>query len=426
MKKKIIQSFFILTFTTGLSKLFNIINRVILSRYLNTQGMGLYMLIIPTLGLWITLSQLSIPSAIFKLIADPKYNNKKVMSTGFFITTLTTILMMFILIIFSPFISSHLLKNSDTLLPLKALILFIPLTSVSAILKNYFMGRQMHKVIAKTQVTEELTRLFITFVFFNVFSNYPTAHLVTLSFLAMSIGELASIIHLLSCIRPFSSTEIKTAYEPSLYLDFFRISLPMTGSRLLHSVTGFLEPVIITTLMLSMGFLPEHIQAQYGMMSGYVMSMITMPTFLTTVLYRILLPIFLENLNNKTKLLKNLYIGLFICFLISIPFTFAFYFFPENCLSLLYKTTAGAGYLKYLSIPFTLYYLQTPLSALMQALNKNKEMFLMSVLECSLEVILLFVLVPKFHVLSMGLTLLIGITVTLALSSFCIYRFLLK
>ena len=62
----------------------------------------------------------------------------------------------------------------------------------------------------------------------------------------------------------------------------------------------------------------------------------------------------------------------------------------------------------------------------MQALNKNKEMFLMSVLECSLEVILLFVLVPKFHVLSMGLTLLIGITVTLALSSFCIYRFLLK
>ena len=135
MKKKIIQSFFILTFTTGLSKLFNIINRVILSRYLNTQGMGLYMLIIPTLGLWITLSQLSIPSAIFKLIADPKYNNKKVMSTGFFITTLTTILMMFILTIFSPFISSHLLKNSDTLLPLKALILFIPLTSVSAILK---------------------------------------------------------------------------------------------------------------------------------------------------------------------------------------------------------------------------------------------------------------------------------------------------
>lgn len=422
MKKKTIQAFFILSFTTALSKIFNIINRIILSRLLGGEGFGLYMLIMPTLGLWITLSQLSIPSAIFKLIADPQYKNKKVMTTGFFITIITTCLMMLLFTIFSPFIASNMLKNTDTLLPLKSLILFIPLTSLSAVIKNYFLGRQQHKVIAKTQITEEVSRLAFTIAFLMIFTEYSIPVLVTLSFVAMSLGELASVLHLLFYVKPRKRNEMFDFSEPHLYYDFFRISLPMTGSRLLHSVAGFLEPIIITTILLSIGYLPAQIQLEYGMMSGYVMSLITIPTFFTTVIYRILLPIFLEHLEDKRRTLKYLYTGLFVCFLIALPFTFIFYFFPQQCLSLLYNTTSGWEYLKYLSIPFVLFYLQTPLSALLQALDKNKTMFYISVAECVIEVILLIVLTPKFKILAMGITLLIGICITLILSAWNVYR----
>ena len=422
MNKKTIQAFFILSFTTALSKIFNILNRIILSRMLGSEGFGLYMLIMPTLGLWITLSQLSIPSAIFKLIADPHYKNKKVMTTGFLITTLTTTIMMLLFTIFSPYIATHMLKNTDTLLPLKALIFFIPLTSISGIIKNYFLGRQQHKTIAKTQITEEIARLAFTLLFLLVFTQYSMPILVTLSFISMSLGELASIIHLLFYIKPRNKKDVFDFSEPHLYLDFFRISLPMTGSRLLHSMAGFLEPIIITTILLSASYLPSQIQVEYGMMSGYVMSLITIPTFFTTVIYRLLLPIFLENLHNKKKVLHYLYLGLFVCFIIALPFTFIFYFFPEQCLYFLYKTTNGAQYLRYLSVPFILYYLQTPLSALMQALDKNKTMFFISAIECILEVVLLIVLTPTFKILSIGITLLIGITITLTLSIIVVYR----
>ncbi|WP_041138162.1 oligosaccharide flippase family protein [Beduini massiliensis] len=422
MKKKTIQAFFILSFTTALSKIFNIINRIILSRLLGGEGFGLYMLIMPTLGLWITLSQLSIPSAIFKLIADPQYKNKKVMTTGFFITTITTCLMMLLFTIFSPFIATNMLKNADTLLPLKSLILFIPLTSLSAVIKNYFLGRQQHKVIAKTQITEEVSRLAFTIAFLMIFTDYSMPILVTLAFVAMSLGELASVLHLLFYVKPRRKREMFDFSEPHLYYDFFRISLPMTGSRLLHSVAGFLEPIIITTILLSIGYQSTQIQIEYGMMSGYVMSLITIPTFFTTVIYRILLPIFLEHLDNRKTTLKYLYTGLFVCFLIALPFTFIFYFFPQQCLSFLYNTTSGWQYLKYLSIPFILFYLQTPLSALLQALDKNKTMFYISVAECVMEVILLIVLTPQFKILAMGITLLIGICITLILSAWNVYR----
>ncbi|MFQ6862230.1 MAG: oligosaccharide flippase family protein [Beduini sp.] len=426
MKKKTIQAFFILSFTTALSKIFNIINRIILSRLLGGEGFGLYMLIMPTLGLWITLSQLSIPSAIFKLIADPQYKNKKVMTTGFLITTFTTCLMMLLFTIFSPFIATNMLKNTDTLLPLKSLILFIPLTSLSAVIKNYFLGKQQHKVIAKTQITEEVSRLAFTIAFLMIFTDYSMPILVTLAFVAMSLGEFASLLHLLFYVKPRRKKEMFDFSEPHLYYDFFRISLPMTGSRLLHSVAGFLEPIIITTILLSLGYQSTQIQLEYGMMSGYVMSLITIPTFFTTVIYRILLPIFLEHLDNRRTTLKYLYTGLFVCFLIALPFTFIFYFFPQQCLSLLYNTTSGWQYLKYLSIPFILFYLQTPLSALLQALDKNKTMFYISVAECVMEVILLIVLTPQFKILAMGITLLIGICITLILSAWNVYRALFQ
>ncbi len=422
MKKKTMNAFFILTFTTGISKLFNVFNRVILSRYLGEQGIGLYMMIIPTLGICATLAQISIPSAIFKLVADPRYSNKKVMTTGFIITSITTSCIMLLISTISPTISNVLLQNKDTLLPLRSLVLFIPLTTISSILKNYLMGKEEHQTIAKTQLTEDITRFVLTFVFLQIFTNHSISILVTLCVLAMSLSELISIIYLLFHISSFHIYSFKTIHPPLLYNEFFRISLPLTGSRLLHGTIHFLEPVIITSLLLKLGEDTATIQQQYGIMSGYIMSMITMPTFLTTVVYRILLPIFLQNLNHKQKLLTHLYLGLLMCFLISLPFTFIFYFFPDQCLSLLYQTTSGASYLKYLSIPFILYYLQTPLTALLQALGKNKEMFYISVVECVVEIILLIILVPYLKVSAIAYTLLIGILVTLLLSAFVIFK----
>ena len=87
----------------------------------------------------------------------------------------------------------------------------------------------------------------------------------------------------------------------------------------------------------------------------------------------------------------------------------------------MYNTTRGYEYLKYMAIPFTLFYLQTPLSATLQALNKNKEMFTMSSLECLIEFIFLLILTPRFHVLSVAIVMLIGLFTTLFLSAYQVY-----
>ena len=78
MKRKLINSFIILSISSTLAKIFSILNRIILSRQLSSEAMALYILVMPTVSLCITLGQLGIPSAVFRLVANPKYNNKKI------------------------------------------------------------------------------------------------------------------------------------------------------------------------------------------------------------------------------------------------------------------------------------------------------------------------------------------------------------
>ena len=110
------------------------------------------------------------------------------------------------------------------------------------------------------------------------------------------------------------------------------------------------------------------------------------------------------------------------CFAIGLIFTTVFYFFPKQALSLLYNTTAGYQELRYMSIPFLLFYLQTPLSVILQAKNKNKEMFYISVFECTLEMVLTYVLCHRFYMTSILISLFIGILVTIMISALLTWR----
>ena len=72
MKRKLINSFIILSASSAITKLFSILNRMILARQLGQEAMALYILVMPTVSLCITLGQLGIPSAVFRLVANPK------------------------------------------------------------------------------------------------------------------------------------------------------------------------------------------------------------------------------------------------------------------------------------------------------------------------------------------------------------------
>ncbi len=425
MKRKLLNSFIILTSSTLISKVFSLANRMLLSRLLSIEAMSLYILIIPTLSLCITLSQFSIPSAVFRLISNPQYDNRKIIITSSFIALISSIIMILLLLFFSKTIALSFLKNKDAYLPILSMILFIPLIAVSGIIKNYYLGKEDVIHLSVSNLLEEITRITFTYLIIKRYGHMNNSILITITILAMCIGELVSILYLYNHIHKTIPFKNFLSKENFIIKDIMNISLPLTGSRLLHSFYNFLEPIIIIFILNNLGISESYIHLQYAIISGYVISLLVTPTFFNNVVLRLLIPILNKDLayNKKKNMQNHILLSIIVCLLISLPFTFLFYFYGDYCLMLLYNTNEGYPYLKYMCIPFTLFYLQTPLSATLQVLNKNKIMFYMSILEIGIEFIFLIVLTPIYHVASVAIVLNLGLITTLCLSAYFVYKF---
>ena len=419
MKRKIINAFFILSASSAISKLFNIISRMMLARLLNDEAMTLYLLIMPTLSICITIGQLGIPSAVFRLVTHPKYDNRKVILTAIILSLFTVAIMSLLLLLLAPYISHNLLKNTQSLYPILSFIIFIPLVSISGILKNFLLGKDHMFVVAKTQIVEEISRLLFIYVLLRNPLYTSNVYLVTVAYLAMSVGELMSIVYMIFKIKKqYQINDYRIHINNLIYKDILNISLPLTGSRLYHCFVNFLEPITLIYVLTQLGLHKSYIQTQYAIISGFVISLLVTPTFFCNIIYRIYLPIATKDLYYHSKqTYRHLYIALLSCLLVGLPFTIIFYFFPKESLQLLYNTTSGFQELHYMSIPFILYYLQTPLSVILYAKNKNKAMFIISTLECTIEIVLTYILSHYLFIHSIIVSLFIGIIFTLITSA---------
>lgn len=389
----------------------------------------MYMMVLPTLSLCITLAQMGIPGAVFKLSADPAYQPKKVLMTGLVMAWINAAVMGCCLILFSSTLAKHILKNPSLALALEAVALFIPIASTNNTLRSYFLGQEKLLPPSLSSVIEEMVRIIVMLLWFAFMPKLDLSIQVFLAFLAMVAGEIGSACFMLLFFKQKPKHlrhELDEIKKLVIYKDIFSISLPVTASQLLHSLSGFLEPLILTSQMLALGYSSNFINSQYGIVSGYILSLLMIPTFITTVIYRLILPKLTKSTTQKkwSQAKRQLLTALFVCLGLGLPFSFLFYFFPEFCLQLFYHTTKGADCLKYLAWPFLIYYLQTPLSACLHAMSKNKIQFWICFTECLCSLIVLYFCIPTYQATAVAISMLSGLIINTILSFTFVFYYL--
>lgn len=67
---KFLQGTIILIAAGFITKILGFINRIVVARMIGDEGVGLYMMAVPTLSLAITATQIGLPVAISKLVAE--------------------------------------------------------------------------------------------------------------------------------------------------------------------------------------------------------------------------------------------------------------------------------------------------------------------------------------------------------------------
>ena len=176
--------------------------------------------------------------------------------------------------------------------------------------------------------------------------------------------------------------------------EILNISLPTVSSRLIGNIGFFLEPIILTNILLYVGYSNHYILTEYGIYNAYSISLLAMPSFFIQAISSSLLPeISKFYINKNIKMIKKrLKQALIISFVIGTFFSISILIFREQLLEILYKTNNGSGYIKILAPFFILFYLEGPLQSVLQALNKFKSCMYITLIAIFIKLITMAIL----------------------------------
>ena len=393
MKNKFIKSTIILIIGGGITKLLAMVIKIALARSIGNDGIGIYMMILPTFNLFITLSTLSLSTSLGKLIAE-KRSSKKVIFSSIPFTMIYNFFLMIILIFLSKFISNTFLNNSITYYPILCISFTLPIIALSGILKGYFFGKNNMFPYTFENICEQIVRLL--FIIFIVPKLLNISLIVAISSLVLVniLSEGIAIIVMLLFIPNKSLDKESFKVDKNIVKDVLNISIPSTGSRLIGSISYFLEPIILTYAMLKSGSSLSFITSEYGIVTGYVYALLLIPSFFTMAISTSLLPIISKNYaeRNMRIVKKGLSQGMLFSLLIGCFFTMLFMLFPNYILKFIYNTTLGSDYVRLIAPFFIFHYIQGPLTTYLQAINKAKCAMYGTLLGSIIKNILLFVL----------------------------------
>ena len=328
------------------------------------------------------------------------------------------------------FISFNLLKNANTYYPLLACLFTLPFISIGYIIKGYFYGKQNTLPHMVSNVVEQLFRLLIISLFLPKLVNYGPVISITCYILFNILSESVSIMMFMFFLpkdKNITKDDIKLDYQEAK--EILSISIPSVAGRLLGNVGFFLEPILLTNVLLYMKLPISYITQEYAVYNTYAIGTLLFPSFFISAICNALLPEISYNFERDDikQVKKRIKQSLFFSLLIGVCCTMLIFVFKKSILDILYNTNKGINYIKILAPFFILFYLESPLSTILIGLNKVKQCTIISTTGIILKLVIMVILgIFDFKIYSLIIAEIINIIYVTMLNYICVRRALKK
>ncbi|MDC3415637.1 stage V sporulation protein B [Aquibacillus salsiterrae] len=423
-KQTFLQGTLILIFAGMITRFLGFINRIVVARIMGEEGVGLYNMALPTLFLIYTLSQFGLPLAISKRVAEAEAHGdkrkiKQILVISLTITGTLSIFYTVGMIMFAPVVANTLLTDDRTLYPLLAISPMVPISAISSVIRGYFQGRQNMKPQSYAQVIEQIVRISCVAFLVNLFLPYGIEFAAAGAMISVIIGELCSLLFMLYMFK--TKKRIKLRGKVFEYIqsgkntlkELMSIALPSTGSRLVGSISNFLEPILVSQSLAIAGIQTAVATKQYGELTGYALPLLFLPTFITHSLAIALVPNISEaDARNNRKLIHyRIHQAIRISFASGAIATIVLTLYAAPILSFMYDSANASRFLVLMAPFFLLLYIQFPLNAALQALDYAKPAMWNSIISTSVKFVLLIVLATneEFGIMGAALAMSVGV-----------------
>jgi stage V sporulation protein B len=390
------------------TRVLGFINRIVIARFIGEEGVGLYMMAFPTLMLVITITQLGLPVAISKCVAEAdatgdRQKIKKILVVSLTITISLSLIFTPGLILLAPYLTKTLFTDPRIYYPLVAITPIIPIVAVSAVLRGYFQGKQNMKPFAISQMIEQVVRIFLIALLASAFLPYGIEYAAAGAMFASILGELLSLAYMFTMFKLIKKFRVRRNFfivvksGKETLDELMSVALPSLGSRLIGNISWFLEPIIVANSLALAGFTAGIATKQYGSLTGFALPLMMLPSFVTNSLSTALVPAISEaKSQRKAQVVEHrLQQALRFSLLAGGLSVIILYVFADPLMIVMYGSKNGSQFIKLMAPFFIFQYYQGPLQATLQALDLARAAMINSLIGAVVKLGVIFALATQ-------------------------------
>ncbi|OAS17611.1 stage V sporulation protein B [Paenibacillus oryzisoli] len=411
-KQSFIRGTMILLAAGILNRILGFIPRMTLPRVIGAEGIGIYQMGWPFLSVILTIITGGIPVAISKLIAEAEAEKnetriRSILRISLAITLSLSFIFTAICLVGASWITSHLLTDSRVYYTFLCMSPMIPIIGVSAVYRGYFQGRQNMIPTATSQIMETLIRIVMVLVCSYMMIPYGIEYAAAGAMIGVLAGEIGGLavlaIHFRWDKKASSKTPLahigthKTTGRVSNLRRILRISIPITGSKLIGAGSYLLESILIAQSLAIAGITTSLATAQYGALQGMIIPIILLPSALTMSLSVSLIPSLSEAAARKDlkTIHMRLHQSLKLALVTGAPFSVLMFVLAEPICKYLYNQPEVSVMLKMMAPIAIFIYFQAPLQSALQALNKPGAALINTLIGSTVKLFLIYWLASK-------------------------------
>lgn len=434
----------ILTATGFFVRLLGFFYRIVLSRLIGAEGMGLYQLVLPVFGICFALCCGSIQTSISRYVAGSTGSPalaRRYLFAGLLLAELLAGICFAFLFFLAPLLARSLINRPEAAPLLRLLALSLPISASHACLCGYYYGKNCAIIPSACQIAEQLARIIVALWLASRLMPPESSSLPPpIAIWGMLAGEAASLCLSVVCFilaqsrragmcrtRCTGHSDVLAPHFSSCLRKLGLMSMPLMANRATLGLMQSLEAAIIPMSLAAFGLSRSEALGIYGILTGMSLPFILFPSALTNSLSVLLLPAVSSSVASgvakakisltktvQASLYVSLYLGIFCCAL--------FRCFGESLGPLIFNSRRAGLYIAALAWLCPFMYLTTTSFSVINGLGRLHVPFLLNLLHFSVRIAGIYFFVPRIGMDAYFLALLLGQLLATAGAFFCLKR----
>ncbi|MCL2034000.1 MAG: oligosaccharide flippase family protein [Oscillospiraceae bacterium] len=378
--------------------------RIYLSNKIGAEGMGLYTLIMSLYALGATVSLSGVSMAVSKLAAEElacgrRENARHILKRALYLSLFFSLFVCAVMLLFARPISLYILKDPRCEVPLMLLAPGMPLLSLSACFRGYFIASRHVGNPAAAQVLEQVFKMGFIILLLAYWLPKGIAHACAAVVLGITFGELICFIYTVSGYliekkRPFPNQEVTIRGATAKIL---RIIIPVSISSSTRSALRLLEDVLILSGFRRYIGAGSGATEVYGLLKGMVMPLLIFPLSLLSAFVVTLTPEIsrLGASNDSARLERVISRILQITCIVGIFIVVIFMSFSFEIGVIAYNDESAGRMLKQMAFLCPFMCVEMVVVSILYGLGEQSACMRYSIADCLLRIAMVAVLIPS-------------------------------